>query len=137
MHDLLIRNAQIIDGTGHRAQSGDVAIEDGKITELGTVLGGGSEEIDVDGLTLAPGIIDLHTHYDAQLTWDTSASPSTGLGVTTALIGNCGFTIAPCRPEHRDLTLRNLTHVEGMSLDALRIGVDWSFDSYPEYLALL
>ena len=86
---------------------------------------------------MAPGIIDLHTHYDAQLTWDTSASPSTGLGVTTALIGNCGFTIAPCRPEHRDLTLRNLTHVEGMSLDALRIGVDWSFESYPEYLALL
>ena len=137
MHDLVIRNAQIIDGTGYSAQSGDVAIDDGKITELGTGLGGGGEEIDADGLTLAPGIIDLHTHYDAQLTWDTSASPSTGLGVTTALIGNCGFTIAPCRPEHRDLTLRNLTHVEGMSLDALRIGVDWSFESYPEYLAFL
>ena len=137
MHDLIIRNAQIVDGTGSPAQSGDVAIDDGKITELGSGLGRGSEEINADGLTLAPGIIDLHTHYDAQLTWDASASPSTGLGVTTTLIGNCGFTIAPCKPEHRDLTLRNLTHVEGMSLDALRTGVDWDFESYPEYLELL
>ena len=81
--------------------------------------------IDASGKHICPGFVDLHTHYDAQLTWDVSASPSTGLGVTTALIGNCGFTIAPCKPEHRDLTLRNLTHVEGMWLDALRAGVDW------------
>ncbi len=94
MHDLIIRNAQIVDGTGNRARWGDVAIDDGKIAELGTGLGRCSEEINADGLTLTPGIIDLHTHYDAQLTWDVSASPSTGLGVTTALIGNCGFTIA-------------------------------------------
>ena len=98
MHDLIIRNAQIVDGTGNPAQWGDVAVDGGQITELGTGLGGGVEEVNADGLTLAPGIIDLHTHYDAQLTWDSSASPSTGLGVTTALIGNCGFTIAPCKP---------------------------------------
>ena len=83
---------------------------------------------------LAPGIVDIHTHYDAQLTWDPFATPSTALGVTTVVIGNCGFTIAPCRPDDRDLTLRALTHVEGMSLDALRAGVNWDFETYPQFL---
>ena len=83
---------------------------------------------------LAPGIVDIHTHYDAQLTWDPFATPSTSLGVTTVVIGNCGFTIAPCRPQHRDVIMRNLTHVEGMSLDAMRAGIQWDFESYPEYL---
>src|SRR5439155_20485646 len=86
------------------------------------------------GLVLAPGIVDIHTHYDAQLTWDSFATPSTALGVTTVVIGNCGFTIAPCRPDDRDLTPRNLTHVEGMSLEALRAGVRWEFETYPEFL---
>jgi N-acyl-D-aspartate/D-glutamate deacylase len=90
--------------------------------------------VDGAGLTLAPGIVDIHTHYDAQLTWDPYAAPSTALGVTTVVIGNCGFTIAPCRPEDRDLTLRHLTHVEGMSLDALRAGVRWDFETYPQFL---
>src|SRR5438132_867792 len=79
-------------------------------------------------------IVDVHTHYDAQLTWDSFATPSTALGVTTVVIGNCGFTIAPCRPGDRDLTLRALTHVEGMSLEALRAGVRWDFETYPQYL---
>ena len=86
---------------------------------------------------MAPGIIDLHTHFDAQLTWDSFATPSPNNGVTTVVIGNCGFTIAPCKPEHRDLTMRNLEHVEGMPLEALRAGVDWGFETYPEYLDLL
>src|SRR5437899_12736325 len=86
------------------------------------------------GLVLAPGIVDLHTHYDAQLTWDSFATPSTALGVTTVVIGNCGFTIAPCRPGDRDLTLRALTHVEGLSLEALRAGGRWDFETYPQYL---
>jgi N-acyl-D-aspartate/D-glutamate deacylase len=137
MHDLIIRNAQIIDGSGSPLQKGDLAVDGEQITALGQGLGQGREEIDADGLALAPGIIDLHTHYDAQLTWDAFATPSTGLGVTTTLIGNCGFTIAPCRPKHRELTLRNLTHVEGMSLDALMTGIDWDFESYPEYLDCL
>ena len=137
MHDLIIRNAQIIDGSGSPLQQGDLAVDGEQITALGQGLGQGREEIDADGLALAPGIIDLHTHYDAQLTWDAFATPSTGLGVTTTLIGNCGFTIAPCRPKHRELTLRNLTHVEGMSLDALMTGIDWDFESYPEYLDCL
>ena len=81
--------------------------------------------------------MDLHTHYDAQLTWDPSATPSSSLGVTTVVIRNCGFSIAPCRPAHRDLTVRNLTHVEGMSLEGLREGIRWDFESYPEYLASL
>jgi N-acyl-D-aspartate/D-glutamate deacylase len=93
--------------------------------------------VDAGGLTLAPGIVDIHTHYDAQLTWDPFATPSTALGVTTVVIGNCGFTIAPCRPADRDLTLRALTHVEGMSLEALRAGVRWDFQTYPEYLDAL
>ena len=137
MHDLIFRNARIIDGSGSPAQHGDLAVDGDRITSLGQDLGQGREEVDADGLVLAPGIIDLHTHYDAQLTWDAFATPSTGLGVTTALIGNCGFTIAPCRPEHRELTLRNLNRVAGMSLDALMTGIDWDFESYPEYLDCL
>jgi len=84
-----------------------------------------------------PGIIDTHTHYDAQITWDAMASPSPALGVTTVVMGNCGFTIAPCRPADRDLVMRNLTHVEGMSLAALREGIRWDFQSFPEYLDYL
>ena len=88
-------------------------------------------------MALMPGIIDNHTHYDAQLTWDPLASPSPALGVTTAVIGNCGFTIAPCRPADRDLILKNLTQVEGMSIDVLRAGTRWGFESIPEFFAML
>ncbi len=137
MHDLVIENANLIDGLGNPAVAGALAIKDGRIAALGTGVGEGAERLDAEGLTLAPGIVDLHTHFDAQLTWDPFATPSNALGVTTVVIGNCGFTIAPCKPEHRDLTLRNLTHVEGMSLEALRAGVDWDFESFPEYLGLL
>jgi N-acyl-D-aspartate/D-glutamate deacylase len=137
MHDLVIDNALIIDGTGAQARHGSLAVADGRIAAVGADVGSGRQHIDAQGRALAPGIIDLHTHYDAQLTWDPFAAPSVGLGVTTAVIGNCGFTIAPCRPADRDLTLRNLTHVEGMPLDALRAGVNWDFESYPDYLRLL
>ena len=137
MHDLVIHNARIIDGLGNPSQHGAIAVNGGRISEVGDDVGRGREIVDADGLVLAPGIVDIHTHYDAQLTWDPWATPSVGLGVTTVVIGNCGFTIAPCREQDRDRTLRNLTHVEGMSLDALRQGVDWSFESYPEYLRLL
>jgi N-acyl-D-aspartate/D-glutamate deacylase len=84
-----------------------------------------------------PGIVDSHTHYDAQITWDPWLAPSPALGVTTAVIGNCGFTIAPCKPADRDLTMRHLTHVEGMSLDALRAGIRWDFESFPQYMDML
>ena len=93
--------------------------------------------IDAEGLSLAPGIIDSHTHYDAQLTWDPYAIPSPLLGVSTVIIGNCGFTIAPCHPEDRDLTMRHLENVEAMPLDALRAGTRWDFETFDEYLDML
>ena len=137
MHDLLIKNARIYDGLGNPPQSGDLAVKDGRIAAIGRNLGAAHETVDADGLALIPGIIDTHTHYDAQITWDPMASPSPALGVTTVIMGNCGFTIAPCRPADRDLVMRNLTHVEGMSLAALREGIRWDFQSFPEYLDYL
>ncbi len=137
MFDLLIRNALILDGTGAPRHVGDLAVRQGRIAAIGRDLGGALETLDADGLALMPGIIDGHTHYDAQLTWDAWADPSPALGVTTIVIGNCGFAIAPCRPADRDLTMRNLTQVEGMSLAALRSGIDWGFESFPEYLDML
>src|SRR5262245_7109310 len=137
MHDLIIENATLVDGLGTPRRHGAVAVKDGRFVQVGAVEGTARERLDADGRVLAPGIVDLHTHFDAQLCWDSSAAPSVALGVTTVVIGNCGFTIAPCRPQDRDRTLRNLTHVEGMSLDALRAGVDWQFETYAEYLAML
>src|SRR5437763_9634553 len=134
MHDLVIDNAVVYDGLGHAPTPGGVAVSGGRIAAVGGDLGPARERVDAGGLALAPGIVDIHTHYDAQLTWDPFATPSTALGVTTVVIGNCGFTIAPCRPDDRDLTLRALTHVEGMSLDALRAGVRWEFETYPQFL---
>ena len=138
VHDLVIRNATVVDGLGNPRREGEsLAVSAGRIAAIGRDVSRGSEEIDAAGRVLCPGIVDLHTHFDAQLTWDSYATPSVGLGVTTVVAGNCGFTIAPCREADRDRTLRNLTHVEGMSLDALREGVDWDFETYPEYLAML
>jgi N-acyl-D-amino-acid deacylase len=134
MHDLVIENATIVDGLGTPGRRGGVAVRDGRIVDVGGEPGAARERVDAHGLVLAPGIVDIHTHYDAQLTWDPFATPSTALGVTTVVIGNCGFTIAPCKPADRDLTLRNLTHVEGMSLEALRAGVAWDFETYPQFL---
>jgi N-acyl-D-amino-acid deacylase len=139
MNDLLIRNALLIDGLGAPPQRGDLFVREGRIAALGSRLdeNAARERIDADGLALMPGIIDSHTHYDAQLTWDPGASPSPALGVTTTVIGNCGFTIAPCRRDDRERIMRNLTQVEGMSLEALRAGIRWDFESVPEYLDLL
>ena len=114
MYDLKVKNANIIDGTGLKSFYGDIGIIGDTIVERGKNLGIAKDTYNAEGLTLCPGIIDIHTHYDAQLTWDSTASPSLDLGVTTALIGNCGFTIAPCKPKHRELNIRNLTKVEGM-----------------------
>ena len=137
MHDFVIRNARIFDGLGNDPIEGDLGVRGGRIAGIGDDVGAGRETVDAQGLALAPGIVDIHTHFDAQLTWDPWATPSVGLGVTTVVIGNCGFTIAPCRERDRDRTLRNLTHVEGMSLDALLAGVDWDFETYPQYLDML
>ena len=137
MYDLVIRNARIADGLGGPLVEGDLAVQDGKVAAIGAVEGRGKEEVDAKGQVLAPGVIDVHTHYDAQLTWDPTASPSPALGVTTVVIGNCGFGIAPATPDVRDTILKNLSEVEAMSLDSLRAGVDWGFESFGEYLDLL
>lgn len=137
-HDLLIRHAQLYDGTGADPVVADLAVQDGRISAIGTALAADARRvIDADGLALMPGIIDSHTHFDAQITWDPYLRPSPALGVTTAVIGNCGFTIAPCRPADRERTMRNLTQVEGMSLDVLRQGIDWGFESFADYLSQL
>jgi len=137
VYDLVVKNALICDGSGTPARPGAVAVADGRIVAVDGDVGPARETVDAGGLVLAPGIIDSHTHYDAQITWDPMVDPSPALGVTSVVIGCCGFTIAPCKPGDRDRTLRNLTHVEGMSLDALRAGVRWDFETYPEYLAML
>ncbi len=137
MLDLRIDDATIYDGSGNAAKTGSLGVKDGRICELGDFVGAAQTCIDAHGLALMPGIVDTHTHYDAQITWDPYANPSPALGVTTVVMGNCGFTIAPCRPTDRDLTMRNLNHVEGMSLDALRQGIDWGFETFPQYLDML
>ena len=137
MHDLVIRGAEVADGSGAPLRMADVAVSDGRITEVGRVGGAAKQSVDGSGLVLSPGIVDVHTHYDAQLTWDSNATPSPALGVTTVVVGNCGFSIAPCPPECRDLIARNLAEVEGMSLTALRSGTNWEFESFAEYLTLL
>ena len=133
MYDLAIRDAAIYDGTGGPVRHGDLAVADGRIAAVGGDVGAARETVDAAGRALAPGIIDVHTHYDAQITWDPWATPSPSLGVTTVVIGNCGFAIAPCRPPHRAMTARNLSNVEGMPLDALRAGIRWNFETIPEY----
>lgn len=136
-YDLLIRNALVVDGTGAAPTHGDVAVDGGRIVEVGRASGPARETIDAGGLALAPGIVDLHTHYDAQVTWDPTCSPSPSLGVTTAVIGNCGFGIAPCPPALRETMMKNLSVVEGMDLDALVAGVRWDFETFPQYMDLL
>ena len=137
MHDLLIRNALLLDGLGSAPVRGDLGVTQGRISAVGETKESAKETIQANGLALMPGIIDNHTHYDAQLTWDPLASPSPAQGVTTAIIGNCGFTIAPCRPAGRDQIMRNLTQVEGMSIDVLRKGIAWEFETIPEYFDML
>ena len=109
MHDLKIENARICDGLGNPITLGTLAVTDGRISGVGLDVGTARHTVDAEGMVLAPGIVDVHTHYDAQITWDNTATPSPQNGVTTVIIGNCGFTIAPCRPADREITLKNLT----------------------------
>ncbi len=134
--DLAIRGATVYDGLGSPGGVADVAVKGGRIAEIGKV-GPARETVDAGGLALMPGIVDLHTHYDAQITWDPTLSPSPSLGVTTAVMGNCGFGIAPCPADRRDTMVKNLSVVEGMDLDALQAGTRWEFQSFAEYMDLL
>jgi N-acyl-D-aspartate/D-glutamate deacylase len=132
--DVLIRDGEVIDGAGGVPRRADVAIADGRVVEIGAVEGPAHQVIDAEGLVVAPGIIDLHTHYDAQVLWDPACTPSSLHGVTTVISGNCGFTIAPVEPTETDYLARMLSHVEGIPLDALRAGVDFNWRSFGDYL---
>src|SRR4051794_9779381 len=131
---LALRGATVVDGTGAPAVRADVLVSDGVITEVGELSGTPDETIDLSGLVLAPGFIDPHTHYDAQVLWDRDLTPSSWHGVTTVVTGNCGFGVAPVSSAGRELVMRTLENVEGMPLEALRAGIPWTFESFPEYL---
>jgi N-acyl-D-aspartate/D-glutamate deacylase len=135
-YDLKITGGTIIDGTGKAGVRGDVGIKAGKVAALGEAKGAAHKVIDAGGLAVAPGFVDIHTHYDAQLFWDRMMTISPWHGVTTVVMGNCGFGVAPTRPEHRGLIMRTLEKVEGMSIDALEagLGYQWPFETFPEYL---
>jgi N-acyl-D-aspartate/D-glutamate deacylase len=130
MHDLVIDNARIVDGTGGPSRHGTVAVRDGRIVD---VAGAGGqlarERLNADGRVVAPGFIDPHTHYDAQVAWDPLVTCSSWHGVTTVVTGNCGVGVAPCRPEAREVLMGDLVNVEAIPLDVMRKGIDWTWES--------
>jgi N-acyl-D-aspartate/D-glutamate deacylase len=131
--DIVIRGGTVVDGTGAPGYPADVGITGGRIGEIGPGLTG-TRELDAGGQVVSPGFVDIHSHYDAQVFWDPALTPSSHHGVTSVVAGNCGFSIAPCRPEHRELLARTLQHVEDMDLATLDAGIPWDFETFPQYL---
>jgi len=137
MHDLVIRGGTIVDGTGGPTRTGDIAVDDGVITQVGEVAGAGTREIDADGAVVAPGWVDVHTHYDGQVTWDPEVTPSSWHGATTVVMGNCGVGFAPVRPDGHDFLIELMEGVEDIPGTALHEGIEWKWESFPEYLDAL
>jgi N-acyl-D-amino-acid deacylase len=134
MHDLVIRNGKIVDGTGKPAFIGDVAIDGGKITSVGGKAGAGRREIDATGLLVTPGFVDIHTHYDGQVTWDPYLTPSSWHGVTTLVMGNCGVGFAPVEPGKEEFLIGLMEGVEDIPGTALAEGIKWNWESFPQYM---
>ncbi len=133
--DLVIRNGTVVDGSGRPRYRADVAVMDGQIAEIGRIRETAKETLDADGLIVSPGFIDGHTHMDAQIAWDPQGSCSCWHGVTSVVMGNCGFALAPCKPEEREWYARCLTAVEDIPTESMRAGIDWTWETFPEYLA--
>src|SRR5437899_2580318 len=137
MHDLVIRNGSVFDGLGGLAMPADVAIDGGIITEVGGVEERGREELDADGLAVTPGFVDVHTHYDGQVTWDPLLTPSIWHRITTVVMGNCGVGFAPAAPDRHDWLIGLMEGVEGIPGASLREAIKWDWQSVPEYLDAL
>ena len=132
--DLLIRNGTVVDGSGMPRYRADVGIRSGRIVEIGRIRNSAAEVIDAEGMIVSPGFIDGHTHMDAQVAWDPLGSCSCWHGVTTVVMGNCGFALAPCKPEAREWFAECLEAVEDIPKEAMMAGVDWRWETFPEYL---
>ena len=133
-YDLLIRNGKVVDGTGASARVADVAVAGGKIVDVGKLTGTAKRVIDASGLAVAPGFIDPHTHYDAQICWDGALTPSSWHGVTSVVMGNCGVGIAPCHPRAREVAMRDLVNVEAIPFEVLQAGITWDWQTFPQYI---
>ena len=134
MHDLIITNGTVVDGTGAAPTTADIAVTNGVITEIGSISGRARRSVDADGLVVAPGWVDIHTHYDGQVTWDPEVSPSSWHGATTIVMGNCGVGFAPRRPGGEQFLIELMEGVEDIPGSALNEGIDWQWESFPEYL---
>ena len=138
MYDLIIENARICDGTGTQSFYGNVAVKDGLIAAVGKGNGEAAQKkIKADGLALAPGFIDPHTHYDAQVAWDPLVTCSSWHGITTVVMGNCGVGVAPVRPNARDIVMWDLVNVEAIPFEVMERGIDWQWETHAEYLNVL
>jgi N-acyl-D-amino-acid deacylase len=137
MHDLIIKGGTLVDGTGAAARPADVAVDSGRISEVGTIGGAATRTIDADGLLVTPGWVDVHTHYDGQVTWDSELAPSSWHGVTTLVMGNCGVGFAPVAPDRHDWLIGLMEGVEDIPGTALAEGIEWEWESFPEYLDAL
>jgi N-acyl-D-aspartate/D-glutamate deacylase len=135
--DLVIRNGMVVDGTGAKAFAADVAVKDGRIAAVGKIAGTGIEEIDATGRIVTPGFVDIHTHYDGQAVWDNHMAPSAWHGVTTAVMGNCGVGFAPCKPDDREKLVELMEGVEDIPGPVMHEGLNWQWESFPEYLTAL